>query len=231
MELDRQLLTGDAPGDDPHTFGHPEHLRRHQDRHTVVPQLAVRRCVLALRVGVDRHLGDLASTSRADEVNRHHSALLLQHLPGPIGHLDLHLLSLPGIEATISHAEDKSTDAVKDHHYLFGRTSGNDPRTPLVASLTPLTEVNEWVTGQAVLDYRQANKGRAKIVRFLSVARQLANQRFEYLAALRRSAIPHRLRIDSWEGCRAIRYWEERHRFPSQNVSLEARVAPTVRLP
>ena len=57
-------------------------------------QLAVWRKILALDVGVDRHLSDFASTGRADEVDRHRAALLLQHLPRLVGDLDLHPQSL-----------------------------------------------------------------------------------------------------------------------------------------
>ena len=68
-----------------------------QDLETIVPELAVRGQVLPLHVGVDRHLCNFASTGRADEVDRHRPALLLQQLLRLVGDLDLHPANLRAV--------------------------------------------------------------------------------------------------------------------------------------
>lgn len=50
--------------------------RRDENLHLVMRNDAVGRKVLALEVGIDRHLGAAASGQRRDEVQRHHPASL-----------------------------------------------------------------------------------------------------------------------------------------------------------
>ena len=89
-ELDGERLRQPALGDHAHRFGHADERRRDQDLEALVTQLAVGRSVLALDVGVDRHLSDLASTGGPDEVDRHRAALAFEQGPGVVGDLDLH---------------------------------------------------------------------------------------------------------------------------------------------
>ena len=94
LELNRQRLGDLALCDDAHRCRHADELGRDQNAKVVMTQPAIRSQVLVLNIGVDRHLGDLASTGGADEVNRHRAALLLQDLASIVGDLDLHALIL-----------------------------------------------------------------------------------------------------------------------------------------
>lgn len=57
-------------------------------------QPLVRRQVLALRVGVDRHLGGFASADRRDEVEGNQAPLALRQLERGVGHVNLHVTTL-----------------------------------------------------------------------------------------------------------------------------------------
>ena len=90
MELDLQRLRQFSLGHDSHRVSHTDQSRSNEDLKTLVAQLAVRRQILSLYIGVDRHLSDFASTGRADEVDRHRAALLLQYPASLVSDLDLH---------------------------------------------------------------------------------------------------------------------------------------------
>jgi hypothetical protein len=100
MELDLQRLGQFALGHDSHRVSHTDQSRSNEDLKTLVAQLAVRCQIFAFDVGVDRHLSDFASTGRADEVDRHRAALLLQHAARFVGDLDLHYAHLIEPNAT-----------------------------------------------------------------------------------------------------------------------------------
>lgn len=89
-ELDGERLRQASLRDHAHRIGHTDQRRADQDLEALVAQLAVASGVLALHIGVDRHLGDLASTGRADEVDRHRAALAFEELSGLVGDLDVH---------------------------------------------------------------------------------------------------------------------------------------------
>ena len=57
-------------------------LGRDEDRDARVIDAAIRRQVLALEVGVDRHLGFAVSSERRDEVECHRPAALLSERDG-----------------------------------------------------------------------------------------------------------------------------------------------------
>ena len=94
MELDLQRLRQLALGHDSHRVSHTDQSRTNENLETLVAKLAVRRQILALDVGVDRHLSDFASTGGPDEVDRHRAALLIQHAARFVSDLDLHSATL-----------------------------------------------------------------------------------------------------------------------------------------
>jgi hypothetical protein len=94
VELDLERLRQLALGHDSHRVSHTHQSRSDENLKTLVAQLAVRRQILASDIGVDRHLSNFASTGRADEVDRHRAALLLQHAARLVGDFDLHCATL-----------------------------------------------------------------------------------------------------------------------------------------
>lgn len=90
-EFDGEFLAKTTGDFDTHERCKASQLRRHQDLHVFgEPVLAVWVEVLALDVGVDRHLCDFASTNRLDEVDGHDATLLLQQGLRWFGDFDLH---------------------------------------------------------------------------------------------------------------------------------------------
>ena len=67
-----------------------DQLRRDEDLHTVLFHGAVRCEVLALEVGVDRHLGPAASAQGRDKVQRGDPAFMADSIQGLFGNLELH---------------------------------------------------------------------------------------------------------------------------------------------
>ena len=90
VEFDHERLGQQPLGHNSHRVGHADQPGADQDLKALVAQLAVGRQILALDVGVDRHLCNFASTGRADEVDRHRAALLLQYPASLVSNLDLH---------------------------------------------------------------------------------------------------------------------------------------------
>ncbi len=74
IELDYKPLAQSALDIDSHGSRQANQLRGHQNLEVTMSHVAIRSQVLALCIGVDRHLGNLASTDRRDEVNSHDPA-------------------------------------------------------------------------------------------------------------------------------------------------------------
>lgn len=64
--------------------------RGHEDRDLILLELTVAADVLALEVGVDRHLNAAPSTDRRNEINRRHPALLSNERHCFRSHVKLH---------------------------------------------------------------------------------------------------------------------------------------------
>ena len=90
VELDDQSLAQAAFDIDPHGLGHADEARCHQNAEVFMLELAVRRKVLSLCVGVDRHLSDFASTNCRDEVDGHRATPLGEQLLGSGCDVDVH---------------------------------------------------------------------------------------------------------------------------------------------
>lgn len=84
-------------------FGRPAHQPRRDEQLDVLQRESfVAAEVLALRIGVDRHLGELASADRSDEIDGDQPALLSSKLEGRFGDMDVHASSM---------ADDVSVDS------------------------------------------------------------------------------------------------------------------------
>ena len=90
VEFDNQSLAEATLDIDPHCGRHAHESRGHQNLELIVTHLAIRSQVLTFCVGVDRHLGNLASTDRRNKVDRHSSAALGEQLLGVVGDVDVH---------------------------------------------------------------------------------------------------------------------------------------------
>ena len=90
VELDDQTLAQPALDVDAHGLGQADQFGGHQDLELVVSHVAIRSEVFTFGIGVDRHLGNLASTHRRDEVDGHDPAALLQQLLRSGGDVDVH---------------------------------------------------------------------------------------------------------------------------------------------
>ncbi len=91
-EVNGEFLAETTTCGDPHDRCEPDEFRGHQDLQVCCPGVdaAVWRQVLAFDVGVDRHLGNLASTNRRDEVDGHGAATFGEKLLGPGRDVDVH---------------------------------------------------------------------------------------------------------------------------------------------
>jgi len=65
-------------------------LRSDQNHHAVVFDSAILLCVLALHVGVDRHLRNAASTNCVDEIDGNSAALVSNHINCCVTHCKIH---------------------------------------------------------------------------------------------------------------------------------------------
>lgn len=90
VEFDHESLAQPALDVDSHCGGQANQLRGHQDLVLLVSHIAIRGQILTFCIGVDRHLGNLASTNRRDEVNRHDSAAFSEQLLGIRCDVDVH---------------------------------------------------------------------------------------------------------------------------------------------
>lgn len=76
---------------DPHALRPHAQARCDVDRQSAVVEPRVSREVLALEVGVDRHLEPTASANRRDEVQRDHSAALAREVHGSLSQFEFHV--------------------------------------------------------------------------------------------------------------------------------------------
>lgn len=90
VEFHNQTLPQTALDVDAHGLGQADQFGGHQDLELVVSHVAIRSEVFTFGIGVDRHLGNLASTHRRDEVDGHDPAALLQQLLRSGGDVDVH---------------------------------------------------------------------------------------------------------------------------------------------
>jgi len=111
-KLDIKLLAKATGHADPHARSQSVQLRGDEDLDAVADaMLAVGGEVLALDVGVDRHLSDLASTDGLDEIDRHHPALAGEEVHGRVGDLDLHTATLPAPDGLAEYRVGLAADA------------------------------------------------------------------------------------------------------------------------
>ncbi len=90
VEFYNESLSQPAFDINPHGGGQTNQFGSHQDLEVLVSHVAIRGQVLAFGIGVDRHLGNLASTNRRDEVDSHDPAPFRQELLGVWCDVDVH---------------------------------------------------------------------------------------------------------------------------------------------
>jgi len=94
FEVDEQARPyGASAGVDPHLCGPLDQAWVEQQLDATVAEALVGLEVLASEVGVDRHLGDAASTDRWNEIDRCGAALSTHPFHCCLGHLNLHARS------------------------------------------------------------------------------------------------------------------------------------------
>ena len=98
MVCERNQLRTDDPllGHQLDLAGMPHQLRGEQHDDVIDVLSAIPGGLLPFQIGVDRHLGDTASSDRIDEVDRCGAALRSNEVQSRIGDLEVHLHSQPG---------------------------------------------------------------------------------------------------------------------------------------